>query len=165
MHFSAYYPTDVVNGPGVRATLFVSGCTHACEGCYNRATWGFRFGQLFDQAMIERIVADLNDPRVHRQGLSLSGGDPLHPKNLPRVDELIDAVRQRCPGKDIWCWSGYRIETLTSAQQQVVAKLDVLVDGRFEQSQRSPELPWQGSANQRVIYVSAWYAAALEGVG
>lgn len=159
MHFSAYYPTDVVNGPGVRCTLFVSGCIHACEVCYNRATWGFKHGDLFDDVMLEQIVADLNDVRIVRQGLSLSGGDPLHPNNISMVSRIVKAVRERCPGKNIWCWTGYQLEALSPDQLALARQLDVLVDGRYEQAKRSPELPWQGSTNQRVIELAHWFSA------
>ncbi|SUB73499.1 Pyruvate formate-lyase 1-activating enzyme [Pluralibacter gergoviae] len=79
MRYHQYYPVDIVNGPGTRCTLFVSGCVHECPGCYNKSTWRLNSGQPFTQEMEDRIIADLNDTRVKRQGVSLSGGDPLHP--------------------------------------------------------------------------------------
>ncbi|MCF1439303.1 MAG: 4Fe-4S cluster-binding domain-containing protein, partial [Shewanella sp.] len=82
MNYHQYYPIDVVNGPGTRATLFVSGCEHQCRGCYNQSTWDPRSGHPFDEVMVEAIIRDLNDTRVKRKGLSLSGGDPLFPGNL-----------------------------------------------------------------------------------
>ncbi len=83
MHYHQYYPVDVINGPGTRATLFVSGCEHQCPGCYNQSTWRLDGGKPFDEAMSDRVIADLNDSRIKRRGLSLSGGDPLHPANVP----------------------------------------------------------------------------------
>lgn len=163
MHFSAYYPTDVVNGPGVRCTLFVSGCTHACEGCYNRATWGFKHGELFTDAILEQIITDLNDTRIVRQGLSISGGDPLHPRNLDAVAKIVEAVRDHCPGKDIWCWTGYRVESLSAEQQGVAKWLDVLVDGPYIAAQKSPQLAWQGSDNQRIISLARMVEEAVVG--
>lgn len=148
MHYHHYYPIDVVNGPGTRCTLFVSGCEHQCKGCYNQSTWRLDGGHPFDETLFERIIADLNDPRIPRRGLSLSGGDPLHPANVPTILALVQAVRARCPGKDIWCWTGYRLDELTAAQQAVLAYLDVLVDGRFEQTLADPALIWRGSSNQ-----------------
>lgn len=151
MHYHQYYPIDVVNGPGTRATLFVSGCEHQCRGCYNQSTWRLDSGHPFDPALADRIIADLNDSRIKRRGLSLSGGDPLHPANLAAVTALVARVRAECPGKDIWCWTGYRLEELSDAQWQLVEQLDVLVDGRFEQALADPALRWRGSHNQRII--------------
>ncbi len=148
MHYHQYYPIDVVNGPGTRCTLFVSGCVHQCKGCYNQSTWRLDSGHPFDEALLARILTDLNDERIPRRGLSLSGGDPLHPANLPTVLQLVQAVRAHCPGKDIWCWTGYRLDELTQEQCAVVDYLDVLVDGRFEQEHADPGLIWRGSHNQ-----------------
>lgn len=148
MYYHQYYPVDVVNGPGTRATLFVSGCEHQCRGCYNQSTWRLDSGHPFDQAMSDRVIADLNDPRIKRRGLSLSGGDPLHPANLVDVLALVKRVRAECPGKDIWCWTGYRLEELSPAQQEVVSLIDTLIDGRFEQALADPGLVWRGSSNQ-----------------
>ena len=159
MYYSQYYPIDVVNGPGTRCTLFVSGCEHQCRGCYNQSTWRFDAGHLFDDGMVEQIIADLQDTDIPRRGLSLSGGDPLHPANLASVAKLVRTIRQRCPGKDIWCWSGYTIEQLSAEQLVVVRQLDVLIDGRFEQSLLSPELPWQGSSNQRLIHICDYFGS------
>ena len=91
MNYHQYHPVDVVNGPGTRCTLFVSGCEHRCKGCYNVATWPLSSGHPFNQAMEDRIIADLQDTRIRRQGLSLSGGDPLHPQNLSAVLQLVDS--------------------------------------------------------------------------
>ena len=112
MHYHQYYPVDVINGPGTRATLFVSGCEHQCPGCYNQSTWRLDGGKPFDESMSERIIQDLNDTRIKRRGLSLSGGDPLHPANVPQVLALVKRVRAECPGKDIWCWTGYLLGEL-----------------------------------------------------
>lgn len=150
MHYQRYYPIDVVNGPGTRCTLFVSGCEHHCPGCYNQSTWRPDSGHRFDTALADRIIADLNDSRVKRRGLSLSGGDPLHPANLDDVLALVKRVRTECPGKDIWLWTGYTLGELSLAQQEVVTLLDALVDGRFEQAQADPALIWRGSANQQI---------------
>jgi hypothetical protein len=84
MNYHQYYPVDIVNGPGTRCTLFVSGCVHECPGCYNKSTWRLNSGMPFTAEMADRIIADLNDTRIKRQGISLSGGDPLHPQNVRR---------------------------------------------------------------------------------
>ncbi|OON39168.1 anaerobic ribonucleotide reductase-activating protein [Izhakiella australiensis] len=148
MNIQQYYPIDVVNGPGTRCTLFVSGCEHQCPGCYNQGTWRPDGGVPFTIEREEQLIADLKDSRIPRQGLSLSGGDPLHPRNVADVLRLVKRVRRECAGKDIWLWTGYRLEELTEAQQAVVAQLDVLVDGRFEQALKDPGLVWRGSSNQ-----------------
>ena len=119
MNYLQYYPTDVINGEGTRCTLFVSGCTHACKGCYNQKSWSFSAGVLFDEAMEQQIINDLKDTRIKRQGLTLSGGDPLHPLN--ELDEQ---------------------------QRAMLPYIDVLIDGKFIQEQADPSLVWRGSANQ-----------------
>lgn len=148
MHYHNYYPVDVVNGPGTRCTLFVSGCVHQCRGCYNKSTWRLDSGHLFTQQMEDRVIADLNDTRIKRRGLSLSGGDPLHPKNVAAVLQLVKRVRSECPDKDIWLWSGYLLNELSDEQQAVIDLVDVMIDGKFEQDKHDPSLVWRGSENQ-----------------
>ena len=148
MNYHQYYPVDVVNGPGTRCTLFVSGCEHQCRGCYNQSTWRTDSGHPFTQAMEDQIIADLNDPRIRRRGLSLSGGDPLHPANVSAILALVKRVKAECPGKDIWLWTGYTLAELTPEQQAVIPYIDALVDGKFVQEQADPGLIWRGSANQ-----------------
>lgn len=150
MNYHAYYPVDVVNGPGTRVALFVSGCEHQCRGCYNQSTWRCDSGHPFDQAMADQVLADLTDTRIPKRGLSLSGGDPLHPANLADVLALVKRVREEAPDKDIWAWTGYTLESLTEAQQAVVDLVDVLIDGQYIESQRDANLVWRGSANQRI---------------
>ncbi|CRG51001.1 anaerobic ribonucleoside-triphosphate reductase activating protein [Yersinia wautersii] len=98
--------------------------------------------------MEDKIIADLNDSRIRRQGLSLSGGDPLHPQNLSAVLQLIQRVQRECDGKDIWLWTGYTLAELTAEQQQVVDLINVLIDGKFVQDLKDPSLIWRGSSNQ-----------------
>ncbi|MCH6193981.1 MULTISPECIES: anaerobic ribonucleoside-triphosphate reductase-activating protein [Serratia] len=150
MNYHQYYPIDVVNGPGTRCTLFVAGCVHQCPGCYNKSTWRLNSGQPFTPALEDRIIADLNDTRVPRQGLSLSGGDPLHPANVPSILQLVKRVHAECPGKDIWLWTGYRLAELDAQQMQVVDRINVLIDGKFVQDLKDPALIWRGSSNQVV---------------
>ncbi|MGK2698082.1 anaerobic ribonucleoside-triphosphate reductase-activating protein [Serratia surfactantfaciens] len=150
MNYHQYYPIDVVNGPGTRCTLFVAGCVHQCPGCYNKSTWRLNSGQPFTPALEDRIIADLNDTRVPRQGLSLSGGDPLHPANVQSILKLVKRVRAECPGKDIWLWTGYRLAELDAQQMQVVDRINVLIDGKFVQDLKDPALIWRGSSNQVV---------------
>ena len=133
MNYLQYYPTDVVNGEGTRCTLFVSGCTHGCRGCYNQKSWS------------------LKDTRIKRQGLTLSGGDPMHPRNVEALLPFVQRVKKECPDKDIWVWTGYKLDELDDYQRQMLPYIDVLIDGKFIQEQADPSLVWRGSANQ-VIY-------------
>ncbi|MBN3191797.1 anaerobic ribonucleoside-triphosphate reductase-activating protein [Pectobacterium brasiliense] len=148
MNYHQYYPVDVVNGPGTRCTLFVAGCVHECVGCYNKSTWRLNSGQPFTQEQEDRIIVDLQDTAIPRQGISLSGGDPLHPRNVPDILRLVERVRAECPGKDIWVWTGYVLAELTPEQQRVVDLINVLVDGKFVQDLKDPALIWRGSSNQ-----------------
>lgn len=153
MHYHQYYPIDVINGPGTRCTLFVSGCIHQCRGCYNQSTWRLDSGNLFTRELADQIIADLKDTKIKRRGLTLSGGDPLHPSNVPDVLALVKRVREECPDKDIWMWTGYLLAELTPEQQAVIAEIDVLIDGKFEQALADPSLVWRGSSNQVVHYL------------
>ena len=154
MNYYRYYPIDVVNGPGTRCTLFVSGCEHKCPGCYNALTWDPSAGKPFTQELEDRIIRDLNHDQIKRQGLTLSGGDPLYPGNVFGVLKLIKRVRQECPDKNIWLWTGYTKDQLLPEQQEIVALVDVLIDGRFEQALADPSLVWRGSSNQCIHYLT-----------
>lgn len=154
MNFHQYFPIDVLNGSGTRCTLFVAGCEHRCKGCYNQKTWSINSGHLFDNALEDRIISDLTDPRIKRRGLSLSGGDPLHPDNIDVILALVKRVKRECIGKDIWLWTGYTLATLTAQQKEVIAFVDVLIDGKFDKSLADPSLIWRGSANQNVYYLN-----------
>ncbi|WP_434361856.1 anaerobic ribonucleoside-triphosphate reductase-activating protein [Parasalinivibrio latis] len=154
MNYHQYYPVDVINGPGTRCTVFVSGCIHQCRGCYNQSTWRLDSGHAFDKAMADRVIADLNDTRIKRRGLSLSGGDPLHPANIPDVLALVKRVREECEGKDIWLWTGYLLSDLTEEQAEVVSYLDVLIDGKYVEELADPSLLWRGSSNQVIHCLS-----------
>ncbi|OCG01641.1 anaerobic ribonucleoside-triphosphate reductase-activating protein [Gilliamella sp. wkB112] len=151
MNYHRYYPVDVVNGEGTRCVLFVAGCVHQCRGCYNKSTWGLNSGSPFTQALEDQIIKDLQDTEIKRQGLTLSGGDPLHPQNVPTILELVKRVKTECHNKDIWLWTGYKLDELTPEQQEVVSYIDVLIDGKFVQELADPKLLWRGSSNQ-VIY-------------
>ena len=148
MNYLQYYPVDIVNGEGTRCTLFVSGCTHGCKGCYNQKSWSFSAGVPFGSEMEEQILKDLKDTRIKRQGLTLSGGDPLHPRNIEALLPLVQRVKRECPDKDIWVWTGYKLEELDEYQRQMLPYIDVLIDGKFIQEQADPSLVWRGSANQ-----------------
>ncbi|AGH81790.1 anaerobic ribonucleotide reductase-activating protein [Psychromonas sp. CNPT3] len=153
MNYGQYYPVDVINGVGTRCTLFVSGCVHACRGCYNKSTWSLCSGHLFDMAMEDQIIKDLNDTRIKKQGLTLSGGDPLHPLNIDAVLQLVQRVKAQCIDKDIWVWTGYKRDELDARQRQVLTYIDVLIDGKFIQELADPNLAWRGSSNQIIHYL------------
>ncbi len=153
MNYHQYYPIDVVNGPGTRATLFVAGCIHQCRGCYNQSTWDPRSGHLFDKQMEDQIINDLTDTRIRRRGLSISGGDPMFPGNLAAIKQLLLRIKAEAPGKDVWLWTGYRLDELNEQQQQLLPLIDVLVDGKFEQDLADPMLTFRGSSNQVIHYL------------
>jgi anaerobic ribonucleoside-triphosphate reductase activating protein len=148
MNYHRYYPVDVVNGEGTRCVLFVAGCVHQCSGCYNKSTWGINSGSPFTQSLEDQIIKDLQDTEIKRQGLSLSGGDPLHPQNVPTILKLVQRVKSECANKDIWLWTGYKLGELTVEQQAIIPYIDVLIDGKFIQELADPRLLWRGSSNQ-----------------
>jgi anaerobic ribonucleoside-triphosphate reductase activating protein len=149
----------MVDGEGVRCSLYVSGCLFACVGCFNEAAWSFRYGTPFDDVLADRIAADLAHEAV--QGLSLLGGEPFLSTGVClQVVRRLRAEHGRA--KDVWCWTGYTFEELlaeASAGQldkaELLGSLDVLVDGRFNVAQRDPALAFRGSRNQRVLDVRA----------
>ena len=151
MNYHNYYPVDVVNGEGTRCVLFVSGCEHKCVGCHNASTIKPESGHPYTEELEEKILKDLGDSRIYRDGLSLSGGDPLFPGNLEDVGRLVRRAKEMYREKDIWMWTGYEVEDLSEAQKAVVAYVDVLIDGPFIKAQRDLTLAWRGSANQRVL--------------
>ncbi|MGF1696411.1 anaerobic ribonucleoside-triphosphate reductase-activating protein [Vibrio lamellibrachiae] len=148
MNYHQYHPIDVINGPGTRCTLFVSGCIHQCKGCYNQSTQRLDSGHLFTQELADKIIADLTDSRIKRRGLSLSGGDPMHPANVSEILKLVKRVKNECPDKDIWLWTGYELDELNTEQKEILPYIDTLIDGKFEQDKYDPSLKWRGSENQ-----------------
>lgn len=150
MRYNKIRKMDISNGPGVRVSIFMQGCSFHCEGCFNPETHDFNGGQSFDEAVIARIL-DLCD-NSYIEGLSILGGEPLHPANMEGTLQLAKAFKTRFPAKTIWVWSGFRFdEDLTG--KEILQYIDVLVDGKFEQALSDPSLKWKGSSNQRVIDV------------
>jgi len=156
MNYSNFKPHDVANGVGVRVSLFVSGCEHACPGCFNPEAWQFNFGESYTEE-IERQVLDALRPE-HIRGLTLLGGEPLHPRNRSGVLALIERVRTVYPEKDIWCYTGYHFDKELlpeSARDETLRRLleglDVLVDGRFVLARKSMQVRFRGSDNQRIL--------------
>lgn len=155
MNYSGYHPIDFLNGEGVRCSLFVSGCSHGCIGCQNEKTWHPKFGDEFTKEVENMIIRDLQDTHKVRQGITLSGGDPLFKNNVPVILALMKRIKEECPGKDIWMWTGYTKEELEhdDLRKPVLSYVDVLVDGKFQLENRDVTLKWRGSPNQRVIYL------------
>lgn len=159
MNYAAIKKTDVANGPGVRVSLFVSGCTHGCKGCFNREAWDFHYGKSYTQETENEILRALEPSYI--RGLSLLGGEPLEPRNRGTVFSLVKRVREKYPKKDIWCYTGYDyekdilrwIQEGEPAASGLLELLDVLVDGRFVEEQKNLRLAFRGSENQRIINV------------
>ena len=156
MNYADIRPIDVANGPGIRVSVFVSGCTHACPECFNPEAWDFAYGRPFTQAEVEQVLQALERPYI--RGLSLLGGEPFHPRNQGAVLELVRQVRERFPEKDIWCYTGYLFEDLAAGQVgehgwELLERLDVLVDGPFVAAQKNLGLRFRGSSNQRILEV------------
>ncbi len=156
MNYADIKKVDVANGPGVRVSLFVSGCTHRCEACFNPETWDFSYGSPFGEEEIEKILALLAPD--HIRGLSLLGGEPFEPDNQSAVLDLVRRVRKELPGKSIWCYSGYLFEELADGKvgehsRELLEGLDVLVDGPFVLAKKDLGLRFRGSSNQRIIDV------------
>lgn len=149
MHYGIIKPLDIANGPGIRVSLFVSGCRNHCPGCFNPETWSFTYGQEFTWDTLHEIEELLKNPNVG--GLSILGGDPFEPENREWVEILCAYVKHNLIGKDIWIWTGYSFEDLKDLP--VMKHIDVLVDGRFEEDLKDLRLKWRGSSNQRVISV------------
>lgn len=156
MNYATIKTYDIANGPGVRVSLFVSGCTHHCKDCFNAEAWDFQYGQPFTQDTIDTILEALGPDYI--RGLTLLGGEPFEPQNQPAVLELVRQVRSAYPQKTIWAFSGYCLEQLLSKKlgpweitQELLSRLDVLVDGKFVAELKNLSLRFRGSSNQRII--------------
>ena len=159
MNYSEIKTYDIANGPGVRVTIFVSGCTHHCKGCFNEMTWDFAYGEPFTEQTIDTILSALAPDYI--AGLTLLGGEPLEEENRRALLPLLRAVKERFPTKNIWCYSGYLFERdilekfcMQWAQmEEFLSYLDVIVDGPFLLEQKDISLQFRGSGNQRIIRV------------
>lgn len=160
MNYGEIKKNDISNGIGVRTSLFVSGCRHHCKNCFNAQTWDFSFGNAFtEQTMIEILEACAPD---WINGLSLLGGEPFEPENQRVLLPFLVMFKERFPEKDIWCYSGFTFEEITGRAKsraktdvsaEMLSLIDVLVDGRFEESKKDISLKFRGSSNQRIIDV------------
>lgn len=157
MHYANIKTCDIANGPGVRVSLFVSGCTRHCKDCFNRETWDFSYGTPFTQQTVDDILRELAPAYV--KGLTVLGGEPFEPQNQPGVLELLRQVRARFPEKSIWAFTGYTLDGHILAKKlgpwdvtrELLSYLDVLVDGPFIAEQKDLSLRFRGSKNQRLI--------------
>lgn len=140
---------DMLNGEGLRTTLFVAGCNHECKDCQNPETWDVHGGIPFDQEAKQEIFEQLSQDYI--SGLTLSGGDPLMPLNRADILAFCKEVKAKYPNKTIWCYTGYVYEEVENLE--VLQYIDVLVDGPFVTKRKSPAKPWVGSDNQRVLYL------------
>ena len=158
MNFATIKNCDIANGPGVRVSLFVSGCTHRCPGCFNEVAWDFDYGQPFTQETIDSIIDMLRPSYV--RGLTLLGGEPFEPQNQGAVVELLRQIKRELPQKSIWAFSGFLFDKdILSGRlgdcSEYLSYLDVLVDGPFVEAKKNLSLRFRGSENQRLIDVPA----------
>lgn len=159
MHYATIKECDIANGPGVRVSVFVSGCNHHCKGCFNEIAWNFEYGNEFTEETINKILKDLDKDYI--EGLSLLGGEPLEHANQRGLLPLVKKVKERFPEKNIWCYTGFDYEKDVMGNmyknwdetKELINNIDVIVDGKFEQELKNPSLKFRGSSNQRVIDV------------
>ena len=151
MNFEQIKPYNISNGTGIRVSLFVTGCSHGCKGCFNREIWSKNAGKPFKNEDKSRILQLLAPACV--TGLTLLGGDPMMPYNAPELTLLVKEVKELYPGKDVWVYSGFAYEQIMKdpVKKELLVHCDVLVDGKFEQELYSPLLRFRGSSNQRII--------------
>ena len=161
MNYGEIKKNDIANGEGVRVSLFVSGCTHHCKGCFNHETWDFTYGKPFTKETADEILQTLD--RSYINGLSLLGGEPFEPQNQKVLIAFLQEVKARFPKKNIWCYTGYILEEdLLKASRarceytdEMLSLIDVLVDGEFKEELKDISLAFRGSTNQRIIDVKS----------
>lgn len=159
MNYAEIKNCDIANGEGVRVSLFVSGCRRHCKGCFNAVAWDFSYGKPFDEAVREHILELLKPDYI--AGLTLLGGDPFEPENQRALLPFVKQVKQTYPQKNIWCFTGYTYsdggiaepEVQTEVTRELLAHIDILVDGRFMEERKDIRLKFRGSSNQRIIDV------------
>lgn len=161
MNYALIRENDIANGPGVRTTLFVSGCRHHCKGCFNPEAWDFSYGSPFGQSEIDKIIAA--SAAEHISGLTLLGGEPLEPENRSALAELLRQFRRALPNKTVWCYTGFTFETDIlpamlsgdTSLTELLCNVDVLVDGKFVEELKNYALIFRGSSNQNIIDLRA----------
>ena len=165
MNYAEIKNCDIANGPGVRVSLFVSGCTHHCPGCFNEVAWDFGYGRPFTQETVDVILKMLEPSYI--RGLTLLGGEPFEPQNQGPIVELLRQIKEKMPEKSIWAFSGYLLDRdILSGRlgdwditREYLSYLDVLVDGRFIEARKNLSLRFRGSDNQRIIDIPATLAS------
>ena len=157
MNYGNIKECDIADGPGVRVSLFVSGCRHHCKGCFNKETWDFDYGMPYTKETEDEIIRLLAPSYI--QGLTLLGGEPFEPENQKELAGLLKRVRETYPDKDIWCYTGYLYDVdlpeggrvHTEVTEEMLSYIDVLVDGEFIEEEKDVTLVFRGSRNQRII--------------
>lgn len=150
MRYNKIRKMDISNGPGVRVSIFMQGCTFNCKNCFNKETHDFNGGNEFTNDTIDTVINLCNNENI--TGLSILGGEPLHPKNIEATTKLAKEFKRIYPNKNLWIWTGFLFDT-DLENKEVLNYIDVLVDGRYEDELHNPKLKWRGSSNQRVIDV------------
>ena len=150
MRYAKIRKMDISNGPGVRISIFFQGCSFHCKNCFNPDTWDFLGGKEFGQDQIDEIIELAKADYI--TGLSILGGEPMHPKNIEATTNLAKQFKKAYPNKNIWAWSGYLFDDYIK-DKEIVNYVDVIVDGQFQDDLKDPTLEWRGSSNQRVIDV------------
>lgn len=159
MYYADIKKVDVANGPGVRVSLFVSGCTHKCKGCFNEEAWDFEYGHEYTQKEEDKIIELLKPDYI--EGITILGGEPFEYVNQKGILPLLRRIRKELPNKTIWCFSGYTFDTdiledmcnKYEETKELISYIDVLVDGKFEIDKKNFKLKFRGSSNQRIINV------------
>ncbi|MGN0487271.1 MAG: anaerobic ribonucleoside-triphosphate reductase activating protein [Acutalibacteraceae bacterium] len=159
MNYATIKRFDVANGPGVRVSLFVSGCTHRCKNCFNSEAWDFNYGEKFTDEVLSSIIKSLRPDYI--RGFSLLGGEPFDPHNQPVLVDVLKKVKAVYPQKDVWCYTGYDFEKDllsgrlcdSSITMGMLENIDILVDGKFVEELKNLTLRFKGSSNQRIIDV------------
>ena len=165
MNYAEIKSYDTANGPGVRLSLFVSGCTHHCKGCFNAKTWDFNFGKPYTKEVEDAILEEVSG--IMYQGMTLLGGEPFEPENQKGLLSLVKRFKEENPKKDLWCFTGYlydedllgRMWDTVPETREILPLIDVLVDGEYMEELHSLDLLYKGSSNQRTIDVPKSLAA------
>ena len=150
MRYNKIRKMDISNGPGVRVSIFMQGCSFNCKNCFNKETHDFCGGKEFDDSTIERVLELCDNENI--EGLSILGGEPMHPTNIEGTTKLAKAFKEKYPNKTVWSWSGYTFDN-DLKDKEVIKYLDVLVDGQYKDDLSNPTLTWRGSENQSFINV------------
>lgn len=151
MRYNKIRKMDIADGRGVRVSIFMQGCTFNCKNCFNPETHDFNGGKEFNDSTIEEVLKLCNNDYI--EGLSILGGEPLHPNNIEGSTKLAKAFKERFPSKNLWIWTGFRFDDIKD--REIFKYVDVLVDGQFVDELKNPLLKWKGSSNQRVIDVQS----------